>query len=269
VAARLAASDAAEPVIVSLGGDGTHNHVLQASLDCGGRGLFLRLPLGSGNDAAGTESLEQSLVDLEGVMAPRWIPAVRIRTPQWERYAFNIASVGLDAYVTILHEKWRRILPGNTYRLLVDLAVLRYDQALEVGPIALRGTAFDGSTVDLGTTPRSLVVMGASGNRTYGDHMRVLPGEENVCVIERAGLLEKLRMKQLFYEGRHVDEPITAMYRLQRLAAEYSGTLPLQYDGEARYLNADDFPLTMEAVRSAVRVLTSDRLSSTGAVQNW
>ncbi|MFO8042417.1 MAG: hypothetical protein R6U25_04375 [Alkalispirochaeta sp.] len=260
VAARLADGDAREPVIVSLGGDGTHNHILQAGIDLGGYGIFLRLPLGSGNDAAGVESLEQALDDLEGIMTPRWIAAVRVGTPQWYRFAFNIASVGLDAYVTLLHNRWRGVLPGNTYRLLVDLAVLRYDRALRVGPLALRGTTFAGESVDLGSTSRSLVAMGVSGNLTYGDHMRVLPGAENVCVIERAGLLEKLRMKRLFYEGRHTEESITALYSLKELTGEYSGTLPLQYDGEARFLRAEDFPLTMEVISSAVRVLAPDRV---------
>jgi len=194
------------------------------------------------------------------VMAPRWIPAVRITTPRWRQYAFNIASVGIDAYVTLLHNRWRSVLPGNTYRLLVDLAVLRYDQALRVGPLSLRGTTWDGSIRDLGETPRSLVVMGVSGNRTYGDHMHVLPGEDNVCVIERAGLVDKMRMKRLFYEGSHVTEAITSTYTLQRLEARYGGSLPLQYDGEACYLSAEDFPVTLEVVHSAVRVLAPDRV---------
>ncbi|MEX2442673.1 MAG: diacylglycerol kinase family protein [Alkalispirochaeta sp.] len=260
VSSRLEQRGSPEPVIVSMGGDGTHNHVLQAGVDHGGRGVFLRLPLGSGNDAAGVESLEDALGDLEGIVTPRWSPAVRISGSRWNQYAFNIASVGLDAYVTLLHNRWRGVLPGNTYRLLVDLAVLRFDQALHVGPLSLLGTTWGGTTLDLGATPRSLVVMGVSGNRTYGDHMWVLPGEDNVCIIERAGLLEKLRMKRLFYKGRHVDEPITAMYNLKRLVGNYAGTFPLQYDGEACYVTAEDFPVTMEVVRSAVRVLAADRV---------
>ncbi len=257
VAARLALRDTPEPVIVSLGGDGTHNHVLQAGVDHSGHGLFLRLPLGSGNDAAGVESLEQALEDLQGLIAPRWIPAVRVSTARWHQYAFNIASMGIDAYVTVLHNRWRAVLPGNTYRLLVDLAVLRYDQALQIGPLALRGTAWDGSVTDLGNSPRSLVAMGVSGNRTYGDHMHVLPGADNVCIIERAGLWEKIRMKRLFYAGSHVTEAITATHTLHRLEARYDGPLPLQYDGEACYLSAEDFPVTMEVVNRAVRVLAA------------
>lgn len=260
VADRLARRDSPEPVIVSLGGDGTHNHVLQAGIDHSGHGQFLRLPLGSGNDAAGVESLERALTDLQGIMAPRWIPAVRITTSRWRQHAFNIASMGIDAYVTLLHNRWRAALPGNTYRLLVDLAVLRYDQALQVGPLTLRGATWDGAIRELGETPRSLVVMGVSGNRTYGDHMHVLPGAENVCIIERASLWDKLRMKQLFYEGNHVTQTITTTHTLQRLEAWYDRSLPLQYDGEACYLAAEDFPVTLEVIHSAVRVLAADRV---------
>ncbi|MFW5693701.1 MAG: diacylglycerol/lipid kinase family protein [Alkalispirochaeta sp.] len=260
VADVLSRRNTPEPLIVSLGGDGTHNHILQAGIDHNGRGMFLRLPLGSGNDAAGVESLERALADVQGIMAPRWIPAVRISFPRGRQYAFNIASVGIDAYVTLLHNRWRTVLPGNTYRLLVDLAVLRYDRALHIKRLTLRGTSRDGTSRDLGATPRSLVVMGVSGHRTYGDHMHVLPGDDNVCIIEQAGLRDKMRMKRLFYEGSHVSQPITATYDLARLELFYTGTLPLQYDGEARYLTAEDFPLTLEVIDSAVRVLASDRV---------
>jgi len=260
LAARMDAATA-PPVVVSLGGDGTHNHVLQAGVEHRDRALFLRLPMGSGNDAAGVASLDEALDRLEGVLSPQWIPAVAIRAARSTHYAFNIVSLGLDAYVTILHDRWRRLLPGNTYRLLVDLAVLGYDRALSVGPMALSGTRFDGRRLDIGEEARSLVAMGAGGHRTYGDHMRVLPGDENLCVIRQVGLWDKIRMKRLFYDGRHVDESITAMFGCRTLDVGYDGRMPLQYDGEPLWLEQGDFPVRLEVVDRAARVLEPDRLA--------
>jgi diacylglycerol kinase family enzyme len=259
---RLDSAGSAPPIVVSLGGDGTHNHVLQAGLEGDKGALFLRLPLGSGNDAAGTASLQDALDGLESMVAPVRIPAVRITGQRSSHVAFNIASVGIDAYVTILHDRWRTILPGNTYRLLVDLAVLRYDRALGVGGMGIVVTHPGGTSVDLGSEPRSLVAFGATGHRTYGDHMAVLPGEENLCVIARTGLFDKLRMKGLFYRGAHVDEPITSMHRARSIVLNYESRLPLQFDGETRWLEVEDFPVRMEIIADAVPVLGPARVAT-------
>jgi diacylglycerol kinase family enzyme len=258
---RLDRSGGAPPIVVSLGGDGTHNHVLQAGMEGNGGALFLRLPLGSGNDAAGTASLRDALDELEGAVAPVRIPAVRITGQRSSHVAFNIASVGIDAYVTILHDRWRKILPGNTYRLLVDLAVLRYDRALAVGPLGIAVRTPGGGILDLGAVPRSLVALGATGHRTYGDHMAVLPGDENLCVIARTGLFDKMRMKGLFYRGAHVDQPITSMHRATGITLSYDGRMPLQFDGETRWLEGGDFPLRMEIEADAVPVLALARVA--------
>jgi diacylglycerol kinase family enzyme len=258
---RLDRVGATPPIVVSLGGDGTHNHILQAGMGRDSAALFLRLPLGSGNDAAGTASLRDALDELAEAVAPRRIPVVRIVGQRSSHVAFNIASVGIDAYVTILHDRWRRILPGNTYRLLVDLAVLRYDRALAVGPLAIEVNAPEGFPVDLGAKPRSLVALGATGHRTYGDHMAVLPGEENLCVIAQTGLLDKLRMKGLFYRGAHIHQPITEMYRATAVTFNYNGRMPLQFDGEARWLDTEDFPVRMSIEAGAVSVLERARVA--------
>lgn len=261
VAAAIAARrDGPAPVFVSLGGDGTHNSVLSAGL--GSEALFLRLPLGSGNDGPELTTLESALDVLNGAMVPRWIPALEAHSTSRRLIAFNIASLGLDAYVTILHDRFRSLLPGNTYRLLVDLAVLGYDRALRVGPMGLSGVSVAGAAVSFPREPRSLVAMGVSGRRTYGDHMKVLPDDRNVCIVTQIGVRDKIRMKRLFYEGLHVDEPITTMAELAELTVEYGGRLPMQLDGEATWLEPAEFPVRLKVIPRGVRVLAEARLAA-------
>ncbi len=255
----------APTIVVSLGGDGTHNHCLRAGMEGADGIAFLRVPLGSGNDAGATASLKEFLAALNHPLRERPIPAVKVLrngggngTPE---AAFNIASVGIDAFITAMHDKWRAILPGNTYRLLVNLAVLRYERLVKLGPSKLKLTVSSPETtgsakpVDDGHRRRTLVAMGVTGYRTYGDHMRVLPGKENVCVLGTANLLDKFRMKSLFYAGRHVEEEITTMYSAEEMVIEYDGTLPLQMDGEAMWLRREDFPLRMKIQTNAVNIV--------------
>lgn len=244
-------------IVVSLGGDGTHNHCMAAGIDSPEEILFLRVPLGSGNDATDL-SLKEFLSRLNGGFAERWNPAVEMiprgsETPRY--FAFNIASLGIDAFITAMHDRWRQILPGNTYRLLVNLAVLRYERLVDLQPSRLTVISPVGGAITAGLARRTLIAFGASGHRTYGDHMRVLPGEENLCVIGSAGLRDKLRMKRLFYQGEHVHEAITSMYRAQEVVIDYAGTLPLQVDGEAAWISEDAFPIRIRLRDRAVRII--------------
>lgn len=250
--------DGRDLIVVSIGGDGTHNGVLSAVLDARHKNVaFVRVPVGSGNDSTSVGRIGEYLSSLGGALGVREIPAVEVQTRRRRLYSFNIASLGIDAYVTDLHDKWRRRFPGNTYRIAADLAVLRFEKNVGLGPSRLIGTTTEGTEVDMGAGVRNLIVFGAEGGRTYGDHMRVLPGEENVCIIGTAGLLEKIRIKKLFFSGRHGDLPVTTMARLESLRVEYAGRLPLQVDGEAHWIDEDEFPVTFSRIERSVTVINA------------
>lgn len=258
---RIAQAPGRRLLVLSLGGDGTHNHLLRTGLAAPDQLVFLRVPLGSGNDGADMPTLATLLRELPALMVPRWVPCVEVTGSGLHEVAFNIASLGLDAYVTLLHDRWRSLLPGNTYRLLVDLAVLRYDRAVRLGPMQLRGRDGDGAELLLPERARSIVAVGVSGHRTYGDHMRVLPGDENVCVIDQIGVVRKLQLKRQFYAGEHVHEPVVNMHRFRELSVGYAGRLPLQCDGEARWIAQEHFPIRLLVRQRAVQVLAPARIA--------
>jgi len=64
-------------------------------------------------------------------------------------YSFNIASVGLDAFVADMTNRLKRILPGDSYRFWVDVATLFYDRVYDV--IDMELTAWKDSAVVLET----------------------------------------------------------------------------------------------------------------------
>lgn len=250
----------ATPIVVSVGGDGTHNQVLRCGVASPDSQWFLRIPIGSGNDGVDEHTLGELPHLLEQALEPRAVPAIEVETGDRRLYGFNIVSVGIDAYITAMHDRLRSTLPGNTYRLVTNLAVLYYERLIDLREMTI---ATPHGALDPGRY--MLVAMGVSGHRTYGDHMRVLPTTDNVCAIRHSGLRDKLRMKSLFFAGRHVDEPITSMTFAHELTIAYEGRMHLQSDGEAVLLDATEFPIVLRVIPHAVRVLSAARVAQSAA----
>ena len=100
-----------------------------------------------------------------------------------------------------------------------------------------------------------MVVVGISGARTYGGHLPVLPGSENVCLIGRMSAFRKIRVKKLLYIGKHGELPEVSFYRAYKVDVAYKGRIPMQLDGELTWLDPGDFPVTMKILEPKIKVL--------------
>jgi len=248
-----------ERLLIGCGGDGTANEICSALVAADGglleRLKLLRLPLGTGNDMADAPTFTEAYDLILGTQATAMTGALRVTTPGSPYlYAFNIASIGLDAYIVELTNKLKRVIPGDAYKSVVDIASLFYEPKVKPGPMDIRLTGRAGETRVDAFVP-SMVVMGVSGSRTYGGHLHVLPGAENVCLVGRMGVMEKIRNKKLFYLGGHGALPQVAFHQAERLEVRYAGSIPMQLDGELVWLHARDFPVTMEVLPPRIKVL--------------
>lgn len=248
ITAGASGASSVRRIVLSFGGDGTHNEILRATVGYPDIAV-LRLPYGSGNDSADVPTFAHLFEDTVGWQAG-YADAVRVTTRLETLYAFNIASIGLDAFITDMHGRLKRVLPGDSYRMITNVAVLFYERLVGLQRMVVR--AADGREA---AGFIMLAAFGAGGRRTYGNHMHVLPGDENVCIMSHGGLRTKLRLKRLFMAGLHVNEPQATVWTTPSMTVEYDGSLPLQVDGEARRVGSEEFPVRFEHVRDAVRVL--------------
>ncbi|MFP3089011.1 diacylglycerol kinase [Treponema sp. TIM-1] len=255
-------TDSSFHLLITAGGDGTSLEALiplfEASPILRSRFAILRLPMGTGNDGADAWELAQALdllifpTRIEGARAVR----LTTRTPGKGPFlAFNILSVGLDAFVTHMTNKMKGKLPGDSYKLWVDIASLLYDRLYRVGPMEIN--AFDGTgrTVKSFREPLLLLAVGVSGHRTYGSHKRILPDDRNVCGVKQMPLLRKVALKGLFTAGGHIDKPESILFTADRV--EFRGEYPIlaQMDGEAVLLTPEDFPGTIELTEPVIPIL--------------
>ena len=250
-------------LLLTAGGDGTSLetaerllHLPEAIVD---RFALLRLPMGTGNDGSEGRDLVTALGRFLGALKLERRGAVQVRPaeeggkpPLW---AFNIASIGLDAYVADKTNKLKAIFPGDSYKFWVDVATLLYDRAYKVLPIGLRAWSENGKLLREDRKERLFVAMGASGNRQYGSNTRILPGPENVIAVSQTSLLRKLLIKGAIASGRHEGLREVEHFDATKIELEYEERIPLQCDGEAEELARCDFPLAMERVPGLYNVI--------------
>ncbi|MDR0731144.1 MAG: diacylglycerol kinase [Treponema sp.] len=249
-------------LIITAGGDGTSLEVQSAlyHAPAGIRERFavVRLPMGTGNDGADAPELEGALELLTGPVDIVKSRALRLLTATAGKgpfLAFNILSVGLDAFVTHMTNRMKGKLPGDSYKLWVDIAALLYDRIYTVGPLDLRALDAEGREVQRFRRNLLLLAVGASGRRTYGSHKKILPDDRNVCALDQMSLLRKLALKELFSDGTHVDKPEARLFSASRV--EFSGRYPIlaQMDGETVLLRPEDFPAAIELTEPVIPLL--------------
>jgi diacylglycerol kinase family enzyme len=241
-------------IIMTAGGDGTSLETAERliRLPEGDKNRFglLRLPMGTGNDGSEGRDLVAALGRFLGPLALERRPAIQVRpaedggkAPLW---SFNIASVGLDAYVADRTNKLKTHFPGDSYKFWVNVATLFYDRAYKVVPMGIKAWDESGKLVHESEALRLLVALGASGNRQYGSNKRILPDERNGITVSQASLLRKLLVKGSIEKGLHENVAEVLHFEAEKIEVRYPERLPLQCDGEVEELARCDFPLVME-----------------------
>jgi diacylglycerol kinase family enzyme len=253
-------------LIITAGGDGTSLEVLSvlyhAPESIRSNMAVIRLPMGTGNDGADSPELAGALELLIKPSQVEFAPALRLLTapggPAAAKapfLAFNILSVGLDAFVTHMTNKMKGKFPGDFYKLWVDIASLLYDRLYKVDFLDVKALGSEPSMDRSFREKLLLLAVGASGHRTYGSQKKVLPDSRNVCAIKQLPLLRKLALKGLFLSGGHADRPESIMFNARRV--EFSGNHPMlaQMDGEAILLQPEDFPAAIELSEPLIPIL--------------
>jgi len=250
-------------LIITAGGDGTSLEVLtrlyHAPEEIRRDFVVLRLPLGTGNDGSDSWDLDKSLDLLIEPSEVKRQRALRLTTASGKGpfLAFNILSVGADAFVTHMTNKMKGNLPGDSYKIWVDVASLFYDRIYKVGLMDVRSMDEQGKDVKSFREKLLLLAVGESGRRTYGSHNWILPDERNVCVLKQMPVLKKLALKKQLKTGTHVDKPEAMLWNAH--AVEFSAQYPIlaQMDGETVLLKEGDFPALIELSPPVIPVLKS------------
>jgi diacylglycerol kinase family enzyme len=251
-------------LLITAGGDGTslevQNALFHAPAGVLSNCVILRLPMGTGNDGSDGWELSGSLDRLIKPVKIERQRALRLETSTPGKgpfLAFNILSVGIDAFITHMTNKMKGNLPGDSYKLWVDIASLFYDSIYKVGVLDVTAKDEKGRVVKTVREKLLLLAVGVSGHRTYGSHKKILPDDRNVCVLKQMSVFRKLKLKGLFATGTHTDKPESILWNASRV--EFSGLYPIlaQMDGETVLLRKPDFPAVIELTEPLIPILSA------------
>ena len=266
-------------LLLIAGGDGTYLEVLtalaQVAFDLKGeyeeaiknRITVLRLPFGTGNDGADGENLEECLNLLINnshfalqravrVSCQNFLPAKTENCPPW--YSFNIASIGIDAFITQMTNKTKNIFPGNFYKIWIDLACVFYRFFYKAGNACIFLIGKNDEILQTFQMGIEYALLGVSGYRTYGSKQKILPNENNVCIAKKMSLLKKLKIKGKVKSGKHANLKEIILAKAEKLKIEYDKKILVQMDGEAHLLKKENFPIIIERTEAIIRIIEND-----------
>lgn len=245
--------------IVSVGGDGTFNEVINGFLD---RGQPVRpdatlalLPLGTGSDfqrSLGISDIAHA-IDLVRNNAPARetdIGCVRYAAHEGgerTRYFANVVSFGMGGEVASGAKNFLKVAGGKTAFLFSTLRVF-FSYSAKTASIMLDGRE----------AGRFTITNIAIGNgRFHGGGMHVCPlaklddGELEVTVIERLSMFELARDLPVLYSDNVYSHPKVHHFRAREFRAASEERVSIEVDGEALGV----LPLEISIVPKAVRIV--------------
>ena len=240
-----------EPLLLSVGGDGTHRDVLSGVLSCGLQSPVYRLPAGTGNDSADAPTMADAFkrASTLAVVTPQ--TAIEARTSDGLVYhAFNVASFGIDAVISRITDRLKRMhLPGNMYTVVADIATLFYVPLVGIPPV--RVVWREGPVQHEVSGQFALAAIGAGGNRRYGGGKPILPDYRNLCIIRLPPLVQRIELKRQIYHGTHLERSEVIPGIADSVTIYSDERLPFQFDGEMVWIEPEAFPVHMTVIRDA------------------
>lgn len=283
-----------EYVLATAGGDGTSLEVQTTLFKAAqmipqkrdvimNRLTILRLPLGTGNDGTDGHSVEEliSLLKsplhfenerairvypeghptIEQIAASGYNPAHYCDNPDFTApwYAFNVAGMGLDAYICYMTNTIKKKIPGNFYHVAVDLSGLVYDKKFEPGDGVFEYFDKDGTKTLEIKTQIEIFNMAPTGHRYYGGGHLILPDDNNTCITYKLPLHRLITQNKYFVDGRHINRPdLAKLYSAEKVRIHYDKPVLIQCDGEVALVCKEHFPLIMEKTEPCLRVIKAD-----------
>ena len=246
-------------LIVSVGGDGTHNEVINGFFADGGilnpRATLSVVPCGSGSDLCRSLGIGSGIASTRETILSgreREVDVGRLQftgpsSSACERLFLNIASLGLSARINSNLANQSQFLGGSGRFFLATVRMLLEHRQDRVS-LEIDGKVF----------PHQLIsTVAAANGQFFGGGMRIAPhallddGLLDVVIIGPITLLDFIRWGLRFYQGRYLSHPGVQYWKARTIRAKSDVPVPVEVDGET----VGTLPASFTVLPRAVRIL--------------
>lgn len=243
--------------IVSVGGDGTLNEVVNGIMQSSKRDKVLLgvISLGTGSDFIKTLGIPQNVDEMFNSVArgkPLKIDVGICRFTDHsgknsERYFLNIADAGIGGETVAKVNSTTKIFGGFASFLYGTLSTLIFYKNKKVK-----------YTIDSETAEEMITMLVVANGRFFGGGMQIAPEAElndeyfDVIVVKEAGLLDFLKYGTFIYRGVKITGDDRVRYiRAKRVTASSEEEVLIDVDGE----QPGRLPASFEIISSAISVI--------------
>jgi diacylglycerol kinase (ATP) len=227
------AADNGAELIVSVGGDGTVNEIVNGIMKSKNDPPLGIIPLGWANDFIKSTNIPSDIIESCKILIKGKTKKIDIGVINNQIYFANICGVGFDAEVAQLANRMKSKHP-NLHILSAFIYVFATVKKL-LSPFSCHNVKikFDGQEI------HSKILFIAIGNgKFYGGRFKITPeailddGLLEVCVVEEMGRLKYLMSIPKVFKGAHESIKGINFYRAKEVVIQSSEPILAQVSGE-------------------------------------
>lgn len=233
--------------IVSVGGDGTLNEILNGIMKADGDPILGIIPAGTCNDFIKSTGISNVVEQASATVAkgtPRRFDVARVG----DRFSINAAGVGFDVAVTETLKK-NKYLSGITMYMKAVLTNLFRYKGLDL--TIINGQAH---------FERKALMLTVANGRCYGGNFHIAPNADaadgflNAILIKDLSPLKRLNALLRVLKGTHLELPEVETFKTQELKIIANHPLTVQIEGELLKWPSNEIMITMLPKRLKILV---------------
>jgi len=227
------AADNGVELIVSVGGDGTVNEIVNGIMKSKNNPSLGIIPLGWANDFIKSTNIPSDIIEACKILIRGKIKRIDIGVINGQIYFANICGVGFDAEVALLANQMKskhpnlRILSAFVY---VFATVKKLLSPFSYHDVKIK---FNGQEIH-----SKILFIAISNGKIYGGRFNITPeailddGLLEVCVVEEMGRFKYLSIIPKVFKGTHASIRGVNFYRAKEVVIQSSEPVLAQISGE-------------------------------------
>lgn len=227
------AADNGVELIVSVGGDGTVNEIVNGIMKSKNDPALGIIPLGWANDFIKSTNIPSDIMEACKILVRGKIKKIDIGIINEKIYFANICGVGFDAEVAQLANQMKNKHP-NLHILSAFVYVFATVKKL-LSPFSCHNVKikFDGQEIY-----SKILFIAISNGKFYGGRFKITPeailddGLFEVCTVEEMGRFKYLSIIPKVFKGTHASIKGVNFYRAKEVVIQSSEPILAQVSGE-------------------------------------